>query len=161
MLRRMVSGTRKWVQKLRRNRSRCSDVSRSLARDLGVPPDVVERVLDQTAAELAAIDDAADALPIINKAIDELAEYGYHSRPYEDAMMERCLASLPERELDILRLFKQGKKHSEIAEIMGTDVESIRRSLVKSYTDLRMTMRGFDGDDGKPVKTAPEETESA
>jgi hypothetical protein len=68
---------------------------------------------------------------------------------------------LPERDLNILRLFKQGKKHREIAELMGTDVESIRRSLVKTYTDLRMRMRGFDGDDGGHGMEPPGDAKNA
>ena len=160
-LRRVI---RDWLQRVGWRRGQTEAVSRGLAQDLGVPPDVVNRVLEQTAADLrqlAAVDDASDARPIINKALDELAKYGYHSRPYEEAMMERCLDELPERELDILRLFKQGKKHREIAELMGTDVQSVRRSLVKTYTDLRMKMRGFDGDDGGHSMAPPGEAKKA
>jgi DNA-directed RNA polymerase specialized sigma subunit len=142
---------RDWLQRVGRRRGQTSAVSRSLAQDLGAPPEVVSRVLEQTAAELrqlAAVDDASDARPIINKAMDELAKYGYHSRPCEEAMMERCLEELPERDLAILRHFKQGKKHREIAELMGTDIESVRRSLVKTYADLRMRMRSFENGGG-------------
>lgn len=137
-----------------------SDVSLSLAHDLGVPPEVVSRVLDQTAAELsqlAAVDEASDARPIINKAIDELAKYGYYSRPHEEALMERCLEELPDHDLTILRHFKEGTKHREIAALMGTDVESVRRSLVKTYADLRMKMRSHEdggGGDGGIEKVA-------
>jgi DNA-directed RNA polymerase specialized sigma subunit len=142
---------RDWLERVKLRRGQSTAVSRSLAQDLGVPPHVVSRILEQTAADLrqlAAVDDASDARPIINKAIDELAKYGYHSRPCEEAMMERCLEELPERDLTILRHFKQGKKHHEIAELMGTDVPSVRRSLVKTYADLRMRMRSFEGGDG-------------
>ena len=116
---------RAWLERVGWRLGHTGTVSRSLAQDLGVPPDVVNRVLEQTAADLrqlAAIDEASDARPIINKAIDELAKYGYHSRPCEEAMMERCLEELPDRDFTILRHFKQGKKHREIAELMGTDV---------------------------------------
>ena len=160
-LRRVI---RDWLERVGRRRGQTEAVSRSLAQDLGVPHDVVNRVLEQTAAELrelAAVDEASDARPIINKAMDELAKHGYHSRPYEEAIMERCLEQLPERDLNILRLFKQGKKHREIAELMGTDVESIRRSLVKTYTDLRMKMRGFDGDDGGHSMEPPGDAKNA
>jgi DNA-directed RNA polymerase specialized sigma subunit len=139
---------REWLERVGWRRKHASAVSRSLAQDLGVPPDVVSRVLEQTAADLrqlAAVDDSSDARPIINKAIDELAKYGHQSRPCEEAMMERCLEQLPERDLTILRHFKQGKKHREIAALIGTDVESVRRSLVKTYADLRMKMRSHEG----------------
>lgn len=142
---------RHWLERVGWRRAQASAVSLSLAQDLGVPSEVVSRVLEQTTADLrqlAAIDEASDARPIINKAIDELAKYGYHSRPYEEALMEQCLQQLPERDFTILRLFKQGKKHREIAALVGTDVESVRRSLVKTYADLRMKMRTHHDDDG-------------
>jgi DNA-directed RNA polymerase specialized sigma subunit len=151
---------RDWLQRVSWRRGQASAVSRSLAHDLGAPPEVVSRVLEQTAADLrqlAAVDDASDARPIINKAIDELARYGYHSRPCEEAMMERCLEELPERDLTILRYFKQGKKHREIAELMGTDLDSVRRSLVKTYADLRMKMRSFENGGGGHETTNPAE----
>jgi DNA-directed RNA polymerase specialized sigma subunit len=153
-LRRVI---RHWLERVGWRRGHASAVSQSLAHDLGVPPDVVSRVLAQTTADLrqlAAVDEASDARPIINKAIDELAKYGYHSRPHEEALMERCLEELPEDDLTILRHFKQGKKHREIAALMGTDVEAVRRSLVKTYADLRMKMRCHEdgGGGGHPLE---------
>ena len=150
---------RHWLHRMGWRRNHTSAVSRSLAHDLGAPPDVVNRVLEQTAADLrqlAAIDEASDARPIINKAIDELAKYGHHSRPHEEALMERCLEALPERDLTILRYFKQGKKHREIAALMGTDVESVRRSLVKTYADLRMKMRSHEDGGGHTIAPSNE-----
>lgn len=153
-LRRVI---RHWLQKVSWRRGQTRAVSRSLAHDLGVPADVVGRILDQTAADLrqlAAVDEASDPRPVINKAINELAKYGYQSRPCEEAVMERCLEQLPERDLAILRYFKQGKKHREIATLMGTDIESVRRSLVKTYADLRMKMRAHaDGGDALALET--------
>ena len=146
---------RHWLQKVSWRRGHGTAVSRSLAHDLGVPADVVSRILDQTAADLrqlAAADEAADARPVINKAIDELAKYGYQSRPVEEAMMERCLEQLPERDLAILRYFKQGKKHKDIAALMSTDVESVRRSLVKTYADLRMKMMTLEDGGGEALQ---------
>lgn len=145
---------RHWLERVGWRRAQASAVSLSLAQDLGVPSEVVSRVLEQTTADLrqlAAIDEASDARPIINKAIDELAKYGYHSRPHEEALMERCLDELPERDFTILRHFKQGKKHREIAALLGTDVESVRRSLVKTYADLRMKLRSHDDGGGQPL----------
>ena len=68
-------------------------------------------------------------------------------------MMERCLEELPDRDFTILRHFKQGKKHREIAELMGTDVDTVRRSLIKTYADLRMKMRSHEGAHGHTVET--------
>jgi hypothetical protein len=125
--------------------------SRNLAQDLGLPPDVVSRVLDQAAADLrnlAAKGDAADARPVINKAVNELAKFGFRSQPFDTAAMDRCLKQLAQPDLAILRHFKEGMKHTEIAALMGTDVESVRRSLVRTYADLRIKMMGWDDDDG-------------
>lgn len=119
-------------------------IKNGLAPDLGVPADV-SRVLEQTATELrqlSASDETADARPIINKAVDELAKHQRHSNPAEEAWMEQCLGELPERDLTILRHFKRGKKHREIAALMNTSLDDVRRSLVKTYADLRMKMRG-------------------
>jgi DNA-directed RNA polymerase specialized sigma subunit len=160
-LRRVI---RHWLERVGWRRAQAGAVTRSLAHDLGVPPEIVSRVLAQTTADLrqlAAIDEASDARPIINKAIDELAKYGYHSRPYEEAMMERCLDELPERDFTILRHFKQGKKHREIAALMGTDVESVRRSLVKTYADLRMKLRSHDDGGGHTLATEGEAEQQA
>ena len=154
---------RDWLQRVGWRRGQTRAVSRGLAHDLGAPPEVVSRVLERTAADLrqlAEVDDASDPRPIINKAIDELSKYGRRSRPCEEAMMERCLQELPERDLAILHHFKQGKKHREIAALMGTDLESVRRSLVKTYADLRMRMRNFEnggGDDGLPTASSAAE----
>lgn len=150
---------RDWLERVGWRRDHTRSVSRRLAHDLGAPPDVVSRVLEQTATELrqlASVDEASDARPIINKAIDELAKYGYHSRPHEEALMEQCLEQLPERDLTILRYFKQGKKHRDIAALMGTDVDSVRRSLVKTYADLRMKMRSHDNGGGHTLETESE-----
>ncbi len=154
-LRRVI---RDWLHKVGWRREHSSTaVSRSLAQDLGAPVGIVGRILEQTAADLrnlAAIDEASDARPIINRAINELSKYGYKSRPHDEALMERCLQELPERDFLILRYFKQGKKHREIAALMGTDVESVRRSLVNTYADIRMKMMGHedgDGDDGEGI----------
>jgi DNA-directed RNA polymerase specialized sigma subunit len=160
-LRRVI---RHWLERVGWRRGQASAVSRCLAHDLGAPPEVVSRVLEQTTADLrqlAAIDESSDARPIINKAIDELAKYGYRSRPYEEALMEQCLDELPERDFTILRHFKQGKKHREIAALMGTDVESVRRSLVKTYADLRMRLRSHDNGGGRTLDTATETQQQA
>lgn len=150
----MMHRIRQWVQEWRWRQVQYGNISRDLAHDLDVPADVVSRILEQTVNDLrrlAAIDDASDARPILNKAMNEFAKYGYDSRPCEEAMMERCLEQLPERDLTILRHFKQGRTHHEIAQLMGTDVEDVRRSLVKTYADLRMRMIGMSGG-GPPSK---------
>lgn len=155
------SRIREWTEKLRRHQRNIATVSHSLALDIGVPPEAVDRILRQAMVELRDLadeDEAADAWPVINKAINELDKYGYHSRPSEEAIMERYLDELPERDFNILRHFKQGKKHREIAALMGTDAESVRRSLVKTYADLRMKMTNSGGGgDGEPI--APPQSE--
>jgi hypothetical protein len=36
---------------------------------------------------------------------------------------------------------------------MGTDVESVRKSLVKTYADLRMKMRNYEPGGGTPLQS--------
>jgi DNA-directed RNA polymerase specialized sigma subunit len=151
---------RQWLDKMRWRRNDANPITRDLAHDLGMPTDVVSQILEQTAAELRElgdVDDAGDPRPIIHKALNEIAKYGYHSRPFEEAAMERCLTELPERDLTILRHFKQGKKHREIAEMMGMDLESVRRSLIKTYSDLRMQLMSSNDDDGGDALEADEQ----
>jgi hypothetical protein len=63
---------------------------------------------------------------------------------------------LPERDYQILRYFKLGKKHSEIAAIMDTNVDTVRASLVKTYADLRLRMIATDDDGGgEPTSQVP------
>lgn len=148
-----------WFQKLRRRQSNVAAVSHSLTHDTGVPPEAMGRILHQAMAELrdlAAKDKAADAWPIINKAVNELAKHGPRSHPLEEAIIQRYVDELPERDFNILRLFNQGKKHRKIAILLGTDVESVRRSLVKTYADLRMKMiNSGGGGDGEPIDSPP------
>lgn len=126
--------------------------SARLARDLGLPNNEVSRILDRTAADLRKLSeldsDDVDARPIIDRAVNDLSKLGFQSRPFEEAAMERYLRELPDRDYQILRHFKAGKKHSEIATLMDTDVEMVRSSLVKTYADLRIRMISSDDDGG-------------
>lgn len=132
-------------------------VSASLAQDLGMPQNEVSRILDRTAADLRKLSETEshdpDARPIIDRAVSELGSLGFQARPFEEAAMDRYLRELPERDFQILENFKLGKKHSEIAELLNTDVEDIRNSLVKTYADLRMAMMisGGGGGGGEPM----------
>lgn len=140
-----------------------SQVSIDLAKDLGLPTDAVSRVLDRTAAELrdfAWSDETSDARIIINRAVNELAQYGYRSQPFQEAAMNQYLEQLGEPDISILRHFKSGMRHIDIARLMGTDVESVRRSLVKTYADLRMKLSGWEDDGGDGQSLAPPITQS-
>lgn len=139
---------------LERNRTRVTEdaqavASARLARDLGLPNSEVSRILDRTAADLRRLSDTSDdvdARPIIDRAVSELSNLGFQSRPFDEGVMERYLEELPPADYQVLRHFKAGKKHSEIAALMKTDVETIRRSLVKTYADLRIRMISSDGE---------------
>lgn len=142
---------RQWLNRIGWRRDPTATASRRLASDLGLSSDVVTRILDQTAAELRKLsvsDDSTGARAIIDRATDELVKFGIRSRPVEEAALDRYLGELSGRDYAILRHFKQGRKHAEIATLMGTDVESVRRSLVKTYADLRMRMISSNGGDG-------------
>ncbi|WP_116811546.1 hypothetical protein [Steroidobacter cummioxidans] len=143
---------RHWLEWVRGSRGAESTTSARLAHDLGLPGDQVSRILDRTAADLrklsATDSDDADARPIIDRAVNELSRLGFQSRPFEEATMERYLQELPQRDYQILRHFKLGKKHSEIAQLMDTDEEAVRSSLVKTYAELRIRMISSTDDDG-------------
>lgn len=135
--------------------------SARLAEDLGLPNSEVSRILGRTAADLRKLSevesDDVDARPIIERAVNELSKLGFHTRPFEEATMERYLQELPDRDYEILRHFKLGEKHSEIAEAMSLDVEEVRSSLVKTYADLRIRMitSTDDGGGGEPCEVPP------
>lgn len=142
---------REWLERLKWRRSNVAAVSRSLALDVGVPPESIDRIIREAMTELRdaeAKGEAADAWPIINKAINEIGRYGCNSHPSEVAIIERYLDELPERDFSILCQFQQGKKHRDIAALMRTDVESVRCSLVKTYANLRMRMINSGGGGG-------------
>jgi DNA-directed RNA polymerase specialized sigma subunit len=151
---------RHWLERMGWPRGAESIASARLARDLGLPNDAVSRILDRTAADLRKLSitesDDVDARPIIDRAVNELSQLGFQPRPFEEAAMERYLRELPERDYQILRYFKLGKKHSEIAALMDTNVEAVRSSLVKTYADLRIRMiTGDDDGGGMPANDAP------
>lgn len=143
---------RHWMERVGWPRGAESIASAKLAQDLGLPNDAVSRILDRTAADLrklsAAETETLDARPIIDRAVNELSKLGFHARPFEEAVLERYLQELPEHDYRILRYFKLGKKHSEIASLMDTNVEAVRSSLVKTYADLRIRMINLTDDDG-------------
>lgn len=148
-LRRAMRHLREWMT---RPRGKQAVVNVQLAADLGLPNDEVSRILDRTAADLRKLSEAdsddVDARPIIDRAVSELSKLGFQSNPIEEAAMERYLQELPERDYRILRHFKLGKKHREIAELLNTDVEDIRNSLIKTYSGLRMRMINSPDDGG-------------
>ena len=154
---------RHWMERVGWPRGAESVASAKLAQDLGLPNDAVSRILDRTAADLRKLStdtaETVDARPIIDRAVTELSKLGFHSRPFEEAAMERYLQELPDRDYRILRYFKLGKKHSEIASLMDTNVEAVRSSLVKTYADLRIRMINLTDDDGgggQPLSEPPQ-----
>lgn len=143
---------RRWMERIGWPRGAESVASARLAQELGLPNDAVSRILDRTAADLRTLavieTDNVDARPIIDRAVTELSKLGFHSRPFEEAAMERYLKELPDRDYQILRYFKLGKSHGEIATLMDSNIEAVRSSLVKTYADLRIRMISLTDDDG-------------
>ncbi|MBM0105391.1 response regulator transcription factor [Steroidobacter sp. S1-65] len=142
---------------------RSAPPSKPVAPEVSSPPDLVSSILDRTATDLRQLatsgEQEFDARLIIERAVRELSQLGYQSPPFEEQLMDRYLATLPKPDHDILCLFKEGKKHNEIAALMNTDLRSVRASLIKTYADLRMNMIGpDDGGGGLPTEapaTAP------
>jgi hypothetical protein len=148
-----------WRERLRWRR--VEKVSHTVAKEFGVPEDVMTRILRQTQADLhalAATDPDADASPALNKALDELTRYGfYDSVPLHDVLMLRWIHQLEEPHLTIFQLFKEGKRHGEIAALMSMDIASVRDSLVKTYADLSRKMGHIGRADASELDAQPME----
>jgi hypothetical protein len=72
-------------------------------------------------------------------------------QPLDEAALTFHLQQVPEPHLTILRHYRTGMKHTEIAELLQMDKQAVLRSLVKTYADLRMKMIG--GQDGVNQET--------
>lgn len=147
---------RYWLQRAGWLRDARSEVGEKHAQDLSLPSTAASDILDRAAADLRRLsskranedDDGVDARHIIERTVRDLSRLGFHCRPFEAAIMEHYLQQLPKRDYQILRYFKQGRKHHEIATAMGMDVNSVRRSLVKTYAELRIRMINSHDDGG-------------
>lgn len=138
-----------WLSRTGWWRERQAMAGERLARELGLPAAEITDILDHAVADLQELSDAdGDPWPIIDRAVHEIDQLGRHSDPAEDAVVASFLRELPERDRQILSLINEGKKHSEIARLMRTDVESVCNSLVATYTNLRLRM--LDSDDDAP-----------
>lgn len=147
---RHVSFVRRATDMLRRAADALA--SKRLARDLGLPVEPVARVLDQVMIDVENLTkngDHADCRPAIAKATKELERLGVHAKPtpLDEGALDKCLSELTEPHLTILNLSRAGMKLGEIATLVGMDVPLVRRSLVKTYADLRMKMMGCGDDD--------------
>lgn len=60
--------------------------------------------------------------------------------PGRGESIQQFVDSLPARDRQVLALFKQGKRHVEIAETLGLSVGEVRRSLVGTYSGMRLTI---------------------
>ena len=151
-------GIRYWLERFRW-RTNLDRVKVALAHDLGLPADAVSEVFDRACAQIRnlATDDPADACLVIEQATEEFERLP--SMGADEAIVDLHLQGLSDRDYEILRRFKHGEKQREIAERMETDVESVRRSLVRTYSDLRMKMIGVDGGDGNTRRGAASEDE--
>lgn len=125
-------------------RWRTREPSRRLANDLGLPEDAVESILMEAMDGIHRIDeddDAADLRPILEKVAKQIEALAADSRPsLESAVIEQYLSELPYCDYAALRYFKMGKSLAQIAEIMNTNVDTIRASLIRTYVDLRMRL---------------------
>jgi RNA polymerase sigma factor (sigma-70 family) len=152
---------RHWLHRAGWLRDDCSEASDKLAQELGLPTDTVGDIFERAAADLRKLSDedgdGMEARRIIERAAHDLSKLGFHRKPLESAIMEQYLRQLPDLDYQILRHFKQGRKHQEIAESMGMSVDAVRRSLVKTYAELRVRMieSHGGGDDGLPLAAQP------
>jgi len=140
-----------WFATWRSRRATLAITSTALVRDLHQPLGTVNSILTRTTRDLRKLSTLSahvDARPIINRAVQELSRIERPSTAMEIAIMEHYLSELSDQDYEVLRLFKLGKKHSEIASLMSMNVESVRSSLVSTYSELRMRLMGCGGGDG-------------
>ena len=114
-----------------------------LAQDLALPMHAVSTILDQAAADLGTLsaNDAGQAIAIVHRATAALAQLRADPGPMDELQLEQCIDELPEPDRSILCYSKSGMKPADIAPLVGSDEKAVRRSLVKTYTGLRMRMR--------------------
>lgn len=118
-----------------------------LAEDLALPMHAVSTILDQAAADLCTLsaDDAGQAIAIVHRATAALAQLRADpdtmADPMDELQLQQCIDELPEPDRSILCYSKSGMKPADIAPLVGLDEKAVRRSLVKTYTGLRMKMR--------------------
>lgn len=107
-------------------------------------------IFNRACAELSRLteDDMHPRLALL-RATSEFARLHERLGPQpEDALIARFLERLPARDLQMFRHRQQGKQLTENAALMGADVETVRRSLAKTYFDLRMLIKESPNPDG-------------
>lgn len=120
-IRRTVSCLMKWWREL----DRASDLE-------GADSGEASRILDLA----AAADSPGRAVTVVTS---ELAKLGIDvTLPSDDDALVRLLHAIPEPDLTILCQYQHGMTTRQIAEVLDTDLESVRRSLARTYVDLRM-----------------------
>ncbi len=92
--------------------------------------------------------DEMDARPILDRTVRQVSALHSTKPAHQDALVTRYLRNLTETDYQILRLHKLNMKHRQIAKIMSMDVDSVRRSLMHTYSELSMRMYHGSGDDG-------------
>jgi DNA-directed RNA polymerase specialized sigma subunit len=124
------------------------EAANELSLDCGLPAEQVSEILNRATAELRELADqdtgTFDARPIIDRAVKELFDRGFQLRPFENSVMEKYLQELSFSDYQILLHHQHGWKHSQISELMEVSVETVQRSLVKTYAELRMRMMNCD-----------------
>lgn len=73
------------------------------------------------------------------------------AQPAEEKVLRQRLERLPDREYQILFLYKERKRTpDQIAKTMGMDAHSVRTSLAKTFASLLHPDGPNHGDDGEP-----------
>lgn len=107
-----------------------------LAEDLGLPAGQISPILARASTDVRKLSRDQDPSPILNRAVAEIKQLGPRSFATEE--VQRHLRRLPARDFEIFDQARQGKKHCEIANELGIDVEAVRESLARTYADLRL-----------------------
>jgi hypothetical protein len=117
-------------------------VTKDFALEAGLDDAVVARVFDDMADQLRS--NADNPAAYIETAIGELSRHGLDVAPLDEAALEKLLSAVPEPDATIMREYKSGKLHWQIAEQMGIAPAVVMRSLARTYADLRVRMLGVE-----------------
>lgn len=110
-----------------------------LARDFGATPKMMSDLLDRTVARLAAQGDKVDPQRFVAEVREDITK-SIGQLSAEVTKIQAHLDQMDESSKHIFNLHQDGHKHKDIAQLMSTDVLTVRKVLTEIYVDLRMLM---------------------
>jgi hypothetical protein len=125
-----------------------------LARDTRLPFAAVQEIVRSTDEALQLLSPDGNPRPLVMVAAERMAKarIGDRDNGIDDAIVHAYLRELPDRDYEMLRLFKLGRTPSQIATSLITSKDEVRAILARIYAGLRLRLcPGPDGDGGEPA----------